>query len=53
MSRPDLLYEVKILETDKNSVTYRGELTEQFVGGGNGGGNGGRRCGGAVSSDSD
>lgn len=42
MPRPDLLYEVKILETDKNSVIYRGESIE-----------GGRRCGGAVSSDSD
>lgn len=42
MSRPDLLYEVKILETDKNSVIYRGDVSDS-----------GRRCGGAVSSDSD
>lgn len=27
MSKPELLYEVKLLETDKNSVIYRGRLT--------------------------
>lgn len=27
MSRPELLYEVKILETDKNSVIYRGRVS--------------------------
>lgn len=27
MSKPELLYEVKLYETDKNSVVYRGRQT--------------------------
>lgn len=27
MSKPELLYEVKLYETDKNSVVYRGRVT--------------------------
>lgn len=27
MSKPELLYEVKLYETEKNSVVYRGRLT--------------------------
>lgn len=28
MNRPELLYEVKINETDKNSVIYRGHMSD-------------------------
>lgn len=31
MSKPELLYEVKIYETDKNSVRYRGYDTNSAI----------------------
>lgn len=44
MLRPDLLYEVKIHETDKNSVIFRGNTTTSHTN---------HRVRGSVSSDSD
>lgn len=45
MAKPELLYEVKILETDKNSVIYRGRYAAN---------NSPRKiCADSISSDSD
>lgn len=33
LKRPELLFQIKILETDKNSVSYRGHSTQRFSNG--------------------